>query len=254
MGAGQSSPTSVCDFSEEQILKINEEIKKIDALIVNTKRDLKYDDLVMNAGAQIPSLDGANFANYMATLTLIPFEEKNKKYKLLRQYGAKFGLILEHLLYAQVTDLFEKYKTILESITGLCKKYKSAYFEDASADKTIDNLFKEMSEAKKYFDELLLNDQFKIPSVISDKLKETIDIINKINEKFSSIDEFKSEMKAISKQQEDARTARLFSMPGGSSSSRSKKRKQMKMKMKSSNYRSKTRNNKKKYNRKSVKK
>lgn len=91
----------------------------------------------------------------------------------------------------------------------------------------------------------------------SDDLKEPIGIITKINERFGEVIILKNEMKAILKQRkeaEEAQTEKIFTRNGGSSSSRSKKRKQMKMKMKSSNYRSKTRNSKKKYNRKSVKK
>ena len=260
MGAGQSTPetpsspssTSVCDFSEEQILKLDQAIKKIkiDELIVDIKKNVLYDHLVRNAGATIPEVDGASFASYMATLTGRPFEEKNEKYKLLNQdeYKGRFGLILEHLLYAQVTDLFEEYKTILESIIGLCKKYKSAYVVE-DADEIDEIILKKFSTAQTYFN---LFNQIKIPVNISGTLKETIDIINKINERFSSIDELKSEMKTIYESSREA--SRLFGRNGGSSRSSSKKQNKMKMKMKMSKHLSKTKNSKKKYKKcKSVK-
>lgn len=42
MGAGPSQP-SVCDFSEEQILKIDEEIKNINYSILELKKSTEYD-------------------------------------------------------------------------------------------------------------------------------------------------------------------------------------------------------------------
>jgi hypothetical protein len=255
MGSGQSSPT-VCDFSEEQILKLDQAIKKIkiDELIVDIKRNESYDRLIGNASATIPEVDGAAFASYMAALTGKSFEEKNEIYKLLNkdEYKGHFGLILNHLLYALVTDIFEEYKTILESIIGLCKKYKSTHVVE-DVDEIDEIVLKNFSRAQTYF---FLFNQIKIPVGISDKLKETIDIINKINERFSNIDELKSEMETIYKASREASS--LFGRNGGSSRSRSssKKRKQMKIKMtNSSNHLSKTRNNKQKYKKcKSVKK
>ena len=109
------------------------------------------------------------------------------------------------------------------------------------------------ADAQRHF---ILFNQIKIPPDIMPMLEETIGIINKINQRFGDVIKLKNEMKAIcnAKRLEAKRLERLYSQAGGSSSSRSKKRKQMKMKMKSSNYRSKTRNSKKKHNRKSIKK
>jgi hypothetical protein len=269
MGSGQSSPepeppsppsTSVCDFAQEQNLKLVEAIKKIgiDASIKIILKNKSYDHIIWDAIATIPEVDGAAFASYMATLTGKAFKDINEHYTLLRPYGSRFSLILERLLYAQVTRLFEEYKTILESITALCEKYKSTYIPDV--DETIkhdtDVLFNKIREEENHFKLFEINNQ-KAPVVIQKKLEETIDIINKINERFSNIDELISEMKTIYVKQKNREASSLFGRNGGSSRSRSssKKRKQMKIKMKSSNYRSKTRNNKQKYKKcKSVKK
>ncbi len=255
MGAGQSSSpsTSICDFSKEQILKLDKEIKKIDELILSTKRNTSYDTAVSNAGSLIPDLGGAGFANYMATLTGRPFEDKYDKFMLLQKYDEKrFSLILQHLLYAQVNYISEEYKTILKLILDLCNKYKSTYIEDAAA--TVEHdinefILKKFSEANTYFN---LFNQIKIP-LVSDELRETIDIINEINERFLNISEIKSEMKALcAAEQKNKEATRLFGRAGGTSGKK-RKRKQIPVKMKMNKPLSKTRNSKKKYNGKSVK-
>ena len=262
MGAGQSTPetpsspssTSVCDFSKEQIVKLDQEIKKIDSLILSVKRNGNYNKVVSDAGATIPDLEGAHFANYMSTLTGKSFEDKSKKFNILNQSGnsSYFSFILEHLLYAQVNDILEEYKAILSSIKTLCEKYQSSCVADVVVEQDIDKIISEnFSNAQTH---LNLFNQIQIPDPdITLKLKETIGIINEINKRFSNIDNIKREMKTIC---EGTRTTRLFSRAGGKSSrTRSKKRKQMKIKMKnSSNHLSKTINNKQKYNGKSVKK
>lgn len=269
MGAGPSSPetpssqapqasqASVCKFAEEQIVKLDKEIKKIDSLILSVKRNGNYNKVVSDAGATIPDLEGARFANYMSTLTGKTFEDKSEKINILNRSGnpRHFSFILEHLLYAQVNDILEEYKAILSSIETLCEKYQSNCVTDVVVEQDIDKIISEnFSNARTHLD---LFNQIQIPDTITLKettLKETIGIINEINKRFSNIDNIKREMKTIC---EGARMAtRLFSRAGGKSSrTRSKKRKQMKMKIKSSNSHSKTRNNKKKYNnRKSVKK
>ena len=190
------------------------------------------------------------------------------------------------MFYAQVNHILEEYKKKLISIKTLCEKYKSDCVADVVVEQDIDDLTKVVeeeslesdedivevqpqdipepkvvvpepeiklgifSDAQKHF---ILFNQIKIPPDIMLMLEDTIGIINKINERFGDVIKLKNEMKAICNATREAR--RLFSRTGGSSSSRSKKRKQMKMKMKSSNYRSKTRNSKKKYKKcKSVKK
>jgi hypothetical protein len=248
MGAGQSSSSQapVCDFSKEQIVKLDQEIKKIDELILTVKRNKNYDKDVSDAGATIPDLEGAHFANYMSTLTGRSFEDKRDKFNLNRT-GNSSSLTLEHLLYAQVNDILEEYKAILSSIKTLCEKYQSNCVTDVVVEQDIDKIISEnFSTAQTH---LNLFNQLQIPDTIT--LKETIGIINEINKRFSNIDNIKREMKTIC---EGARMAtRLFSRAGGKSTiSTCKKRKQMKMK--SSNYRSKTRNNKQKYNGKRVKK
>jgi len=265
MGAGQSTPetpssqasqASVCDFSKEQIVKLDQEIKKIDSLILSVKRNGNYNKVVSDAGATIPDLEGARFANYMSTLTGKSFEDKSKKFNIVNQSGnsSYFSFILEHLLYAQVNDILEEYKAILSSIKTLCEKYQSSCVADVVVEQDIDKIISEnFSNAQTH---LNLFNQIQIPDTITLKettLKETIGIINEINKRFSNIDNIKREMKTIC---EGTRTTRLFSRAGGKSSrTRSKKRKQMKIKMKnSSNHLSKTINNKQKYNGKSVKK
>ena len=115
MGAGESkqepqaknpelASTSVCDFSEEQIFKLAQEIKKINNLIVIVKSQKTYDRVVSDAGTAIPDLEGANFANYMATLTKRSFEDKHKMFNLnLKKKSST--LILQHLFYAQVNHI-----------------------------------------------------------------------------------------------------------------------------------------------------
>ena len=261
MGAGQSTPltpssqasqasqASVCKFSEEQIVKLDQEIKKIDGLILSVKRNGNYNKVVSDAGATIPDLEGARFANYMSTLTGKSFEDKSEKFNILNRSGnsSYFSFILEHLLYAQVNDILEEYKAILSSIKTLCEKYQSNCVADVVVEQDIDKIISEnFSNAQTH---LNLFNQIQIPDTITLKettLKETIGIINEINKRFSNIDNIKIEMKTIC---EGTRTTRLFSRAGGKTTrSASKKRKQMKMKMKGSNSLSKTRNNKKKYN------
>lgn len=76
----------------------------------------------------------------------------------------------------------------------------------------------------------------------------------KIIEEFKNVEVIKSEMKTMCAEQkriaEQKTVTKMYSMHGGKSSrTRSKTRKQMKMKIKkSSKHLSKTRNNKKKYN------
>ena len=261
MGAGPSSPETpssqapqasqapVCDFSKEQIVKLDQEIKKIDGLILSVKRNGNYNKVVSDAGATIPDLEGARFAIYMSTLTGTSFEDKREKFNLNRT-GNSSPLILEHLLYAQVNDILEEYKTILSSIKTLCEKYQSNCVTDVVVEQDIDKIISEnFSNAQTH---LNLFNQIQIPDTITLKLKETIGIINEINKRFSNIDNIKREMKTIC---EGARMAtRLFSRAGGKSTiSTCKKRKQMKMKS-SSKHLSKTRNNKQKYNGKRVKK
>lgn len=255
MGSGQSSSspsTSICDFSKEQILKLDKEIKKIDELILSTKRNTSYNTVVSNAGRFIPDLGGADFDNYMATLTGRPFEDKYEMFKLLQKYNKQyFSLILQHLLYAQVNYILEEYKTILKLITDLCNKYESTYIEDAAAtvEHDIDEFILEnFSQATTH---LNLFNQIKIPPY-SDGLEETINIINEINKRFSNIGEIKSEMKALcAAQQENRDVARLIR--AGGTRGKKRKRKQIRVKMKMNKPLSKTRNSKKKYNGKSVK-
>jgi len=252
MGAGQSTPetassqASVCDFSKEQIVKLGQEIDKIDGLILSVKKNENYDKVVSDAGgARIPDLEGgAAFASYMATLRGKDFKDINEHYTLLRPYGSRFSLILEHLLYAQVNGILEEYKAILSSIKTLCEKYQSNCVADVVVEQDIDVIISEnFSEAKTH---LNLFNQIQIPDTITSTLKETIGIINEINKRFSNIDNIITEMKTICERTRT--TTRLFSRAGGKTArSAYKKRKQMKMKMKNSNSRSKTRNNKKKY-------
>jgi hypothetical protein len=163
-------------------------------------------------------------------------------------------LVEKTIFLDNLRRILKEYNTILGSIINLCKKYKSVYVEKRDVERDVEFISVNMIKAQ-----TLLNtfNQNRIGVENSDDFKEPINIINKINERFSNIDELKSEMETILKlkQQEDAQTTKMFSRAGGSSSSGSKKRKQMKMKMKSSNSHSKTRNNKQKYKKcKSVKK
>jgi hypothetical protein len=253
MGAGQSTPemassqasqASVCDFSKEQIVKLGQEIDKINGLILSVKRNGNYNKVVSDAGARIPELEGARFANYMSTLTGRPIEDKIEKINLLNRNPTYFSLILEHLLYDQVKDILEEYKAILSSIKTLCEKYQSNCVADVVVEQDIDVIISEnFSKAQTH---LNLFNQIQIPDTIASTLKETIGIINEINERFSNIDNIITEMKTICERTRT--TTRLFSRAGGKTArSAYKKRKQMKMKMKNSNSRSKTRNNKKKY-------
>jgi hypothetical protein len=253
MGAGQSTPemassqASVCDFSKEQIVKLDQEIDKINDLILSVKKNKNYDKVVSDAGARIPELEGAHFANYMSTLTGTSIEDKIEKINLLNRNPTYFSLILEHLLYAQVKDILEEYKAILSSIKTLCEKYQSNCVADVVVEQDIDVIKENLSKAQR---NLNLFNQIQIPDTIASTLKETIGIINKIinkiNERFSNIDNIITEMKTICERTRT--TTRLFSRAGGKTArSAYKKRKQMKMKMKNSNSRSKTRNNKKKY-------
>jgi hypothetical protein len=234
MGAGQSTPetassqasqASVCDFSKEQIVKLDQEIKKIDGLILSVTRNGNYNKVVSDAGAIIPELEGARFANYMSTLTGKSFEDKSEKFNLLNRSGnpTYFSLILQHLLYAQVNGILEEYKAILSSIKTLCEKYQSNCVADVVVEQDIDVIISEnFSKAQTH---LKLFNQIQIPDTIASTLKETIDIINKINERFSNIDNIIKEMKTIC---EGTRTTRrLFSRAGGKTRSAYKKRKQM---------------------------
>jgi hypothetical protein len=180
----------------------------------------------------------------MSTLTGRPIEDKIEKINLLNRNPTYFSLILEHLLYDQVKDILEEYKAILSSIKTLCEKYQSNCVADVVVEQDIDVIISEnFSKAQTH---LNLFNQIQIPDTIASTLKETIGIINEINERFSNIDNIITEMKTICERTRT--TTRLFSRAGGKTArSAYKKRKQMKMKMKNSNSRSKTRNNKKKY-------
>jgi hypothetical protein len=233
MGAGPSSQPSVCDFSEEQILKIDEEIKNISYSILELKKSTEYDSQYTTFVMQQSGIEAKG-----ETTPPPP-------------------LVKKVILLDDLTRLLNKYKTILELIIKLCKKYKSVHVEERDVERDINEFISvNMIEVQTLFNTF---NQDRIGIENSDDLKEPIGIITKINERFGEVIILKNEMKAILKQRkeaEQAQTEKMFSQKGGSSSSTSKKRKQMKMKMKmkSSNYRSKTRNSKKKYNRKSVKK
>ena len=261
MGAGQSSPspspsspspsstsstssTSVCDFSNQQIPNLNQEIKKIDDLIMEIRRNKEYDNVVRSTGAAI--LMGGKFAIYMSNLGDKPFEDKNRQFNLLQERKGISPLILNHLLYAQVKHILEEYKAILETTQKLCETYQSNCVGEGVVETDIDEIIsKNFSNAQTH---LFLFNRITIPGSSSDTFENAIAIIKEINERFSDIDKIKSEMKTIcAKQKVDKDMSRSFFRAGGTSSrSRSKKRKQMKMKM--SKPHSKTKHSKKRYN------
>lgn len=234
MSAGQStqdspspSPsTSVCDFSEEQILKIKEKIDNIYRSILTLKKSKHY------------------------------YDEYTTFLDAMKQNSVGLPLVEKVFFLDNLQRVLEECKTMLEWIINLCKKYKSVHVEKHDVERDVEE-FISVNVIKV---QTLLNALYRIGiEKYYDEFKVPIDIITEINDRFSDVEKFKNEMMEVTlKQQEDARKQKditdVFSRAGGSSSSRSKKRKQMKMKMKSSNYRSKTRNSKKKYNRKSVKK
>lgn len=226
MGAGQSttlSQASICKFSEEQISILDNKIRDINVFLIQFRQKRETFD------------DYNKFVEEQAlSKTEVKMPPSLKKIQLLEK----------------IVKILNEFKTILKIITDLCKKYQQRGCEDVNVENDINTFILEnMSQAQTNFNELRRN--IEIPD--DRDLNEPIGILMNIIEKFD-VEVIKSEMKTMCAEQkriaEQKTVTKMYSMHGGKSSrTRSKKRKQMKMKIKkSSKHLSKTRNNKKKYN------
>jgi hypothetical protein len=227
MGAGQSttlSQASICKFSEEQISILDNKIRDINVFLIQFRQKRETFD------------DYNKFVEEQAlSKTEVKMPPSLKKIQLLEK----------------IVKILNEFKTILKIITDLCKKYQQRGCEDVNVENDINTFILEnMSQAETLFNEFRRN--IEIPN--DRDLNEPIDILMKIIEEFKNVEVIKSEMKTMCAEQkriaEQKTVTKMYSMHGGKSSrTRSKKRKQMKMKIKkSSKHLSKTRNNKKKYN------
>jgi hypothetical protein len=227
MGAGQSttlSQASICKFSEEQISILDNKIRDINVFLIQFRQKRETFD------------DYNKFVEEQAlSKTEVKMPPSLKKIQLLEK----------------IVKILNEFKTILKIITDLCKKYQQRGCEDVNVENDINTFILEnMSQAQTNFNELRRN--IEIPD--DRDLNEPIGILMNIIEKFD-VEVIKSEMKTMCAEQkrriaEQKTVTKMYSMHGGKSSrTRSKTRKQMKMKIKkSSKHLSKTRNNKKKYN------
>lgn len=239
MGAGQSAPysqASICKISEEQILKLDQEIKKINAIIIQFKRNSKNYN-----------------SDYVKFITDKSKSESKTSVEQPPPLSVKKVMLLEELV-----KILKKYQTMLNSIARLCKKYQSSCVADVVVDEEIDEIvLEDLSKAQMMLNQFLGYIEILHDDDDYDGLKGPVDItitiINEINERFLKIDNIKEEMKTMC--HNTCMILRSIRAGGKTTRTRSKKRKQMKMKIKSSSkHLSKTRNSKKKYNGKSVKK
>lgn len=174
-----------------------------------------------------------------------------------------YPLIVKYILCCEVAHIFKAYKILLEKIVELCSKCQSER-DVQNVDTQIDEIMVKFQEANRWF--VLFSEIYKkgdiggdgYGTVIYEALVESTTTIHNM---FKNPEKVKRDMKEMCTKREESKELRavLFNKGGAGAGMRgirlrSKKRKQMKMKMKSSNSHSKTRNNKKKYNGKSVKK
>jgi hypothetical protein len=166
-------------------------------------------------------------------------------------------LLIKRILCSDVILILEAYKILLEEIVKLCSKCqieRDVQNVNAQVDIIMDNF----QEANKLF--VLFTEIYKEGDIGGDGYgtniyEALVESTKTIHDMFKNPEKVKDDMKEMCIKREELIGLRGVVFKGmGGNRLRSKKRKQMKMKMKSSNYRSKTRNNKKKYNGKSVKK
>jgi hypothetical protein len=171
-----------------------------------------------------------------------------------------YPLIVKYILCCEVAHILKAYKILLEKIVELCSKCQSER-DIQNVDTQIDEIMVKFQEANRWF--LLFSEIYKKGDIGGDGYgtvihEALVESTTTIHDMFKNPEKIKRDMKEMCRKREESKGLRaaFFSKGAdiGGNRVRSKKRKQIKMKMKSSNYLSKTRNNKKKYNRKSVKK
>jgi hypothetical protein len=248
----ESSPSKLCEFSEKQVEDFKKEIESL------KMSDGELEQLI-KSNRNIVFNKESDFDSKMFHFNTASFETKEAYLK-----DPNTHLLIKHRAFClMLTDIFLKYKKILEKINALCIRCKTDEavnnvddeINDIIGGEDLIQAYSWLNSFKQFY--FLKEDNSRDEYINSLKVK--FDKLEEMNKMFENVDEIKSQMmdiclkRQISQQERSvAFTAKGFG--GKSSRTRSKKRKQMKMKMKSSNYRSKTRNSKKKYNGKSVKK
>ena len=236
------SPSRLCKISKEQAEEFDEVIKVL--------KDSEFEMLRESKAPDIPS-------NVVAKLFQLPSFSFDTKQSYLDDPDInQHPLLIKRILCLMLIDIFLEYRNILKKIHELCIQCRSGEAVDGVEVKINDIITNDLIRAQTLFNSF---NQYFVKyrgNTYIQSLKSKFDKLGETNEMFLN-DSIKSEMIDICRKRQEWQQAKIgaaVSKGGKSSSSRSKKRKQMKMKMKSSNYRSKTRNSKKKHNRKSVKK
>ena len=238
MGAGQSSPSKLCDFSKKQVEKIIRETEEL-----NNSRDEKI-KLHPDFEKQVADANVAFKQDILFVVNTHPFNEKHAL--LVNEDMLKYPLIVKYILCCEVVHILKAYKIVLQEIVELCSKCQIQK-DVQDVDRQVDRImvkFQEANELSVAFSQNYIKGDIDGDEYGTNIYKAFVESTRTIHDMITNDEKVKDDMKELL----ESRAAM------GGNRLRSKKRKQMKMKMKSSNYRSKTRNSKKKYNRKSVKK
>lgn len=238
------SPSKLCQFSKEQADEFDKVIKVLKESEFQMVRESKAPDIPSNVLAKLFQLPS------------FPFDTKQSY--LDDPDINQHPLLIKRILCSMLIDILKEYRDILKKIHALCRQCRSGEAVDGVKDKINDIITKDLIKAQTLFNsfnQTFFNSEVYSRDEYMQSLKFKFDKLGETNEMFADAEGIENEMKAICTKRQEWQAAKIDAagLGGKSSSSRSKKRKQMKMKMKSSNYRSKTRNSKKKYNRKSVK-
>ncbi len=251
------TPSNMCEYSKKQVDKIIRETEEL-----NISRDQKiglhpdFKKQLADANATLKRMpESDNNIQFVANMQT--FDEKHALLEDERML--QFPLIVKYILCCEVAHILKAYKILLEEIVKLCSKCQIER-DVQNVDAQVNIIMDKFQEANRWF--LLFSAIYKKGDIGGDGYgtvihEALVESTTTIHDMFKNPEKVKDDMKEMCRKREELIGLRGVVFKGaamGGNRLRSKKRKQMKMKMKSSNYRSKTRNSKKKYNRKSVKK
>ena len=240
-----SSPSMLCQFSKEQADEFDKVIKVL--------KDSEFQMLTETANSTTIS------PNVKAKLFFLTSRSSfNDNHNFLKDQDInQHHLLIKRILCSDVIHILKAYKIVLEEIVKLCSKCqieRDVQNVNAQVD-TIMDTFQEANEMFVLFTEIYKQGDIGGDGYGTNIYEALVESTKTIHDMFKNTEKVKDDMKEMCRKREELIGLRDVVFKGmGGNRLRSKKRKQMKMKMKSSNYRSKTRNSKKKYNRKSVKK
>lgn len=241
-----SSPSKLCEYSRKQAREFDKKI--------NVLKQSEFEMLTETAkSTTIPP-------NVKAKLFFLTSRSSfNDNHDFLKDQDInQHHLLIKRILCSDVIHILKAYKILLEEIVKLCSKCQIER-DVQNVDAQVDIIMDTFQEANEMF--VLFTEIYKQGDIGGDEYGTNIydalvESTTKIHDMFKNPEKVKDDMKDMCRKREELIGLRGVVFKGaamGGNRLRSKKRKQMKMKMKSSNYRSKTRNSKKKYNRKSVK-